>query len=215
LAKYNLPSNHKNSAEIVPLAKGSVTKANIKGKYVRQQPENKITKTVEIKYKKKDGTKVEYKRDFHVYAKELLHQYQIPITFRENIHGQQVVVSPLLAFDNTQSSNMKNTHIINMFCEICNDYEVFTDNLEPAIKFNKRFEDELLPQGKLSEAINFENVANIAHRTIRNEQKAKAFIERLKVIQEFNPDIRGKGPQGFFGYIVLGFSDKKIVVLER
>ncbi len=215
LSRYGLPRDPSAFPKtFIPAPRGSATKANIKGKYVRKQPEEKTDKKVHIKYTRKDGIKIEYDRIFHVYVKMLLHLYNIELSLRENSHGQKIVVSPRLRFENTSASNTKNTHVINMFCEVFNDFEVFTDALEPAIPFNKQFDQELLPQGKLADAGNFDELVQVAGRVLRNEKETRAFHERLKVIQEYNPDILGKGSKGFLGYIVFGFTDKGIVILE-
>ena len=36
----------------------------------------------------------------------------------------------------------------------------------------------------------------------------------MHILKEYEPDIRGKGPSNFFGYIVFGFTDLDIVILE-
>jgi hypothetical protein len=215
LQKFKIPTTFNALVEVIPAPVGSVTKSNVKGKFIRKQPEEKVTKTVEIKYtRKKDGAKIQYKRDFNVYAQVLQHKYNIPLKFETNNHGQKLVVSPLLKFENDTQSVIKNTHVINMFCEIFNDFEVYSNKLEPSLKFNKQFESELLPKGKLTDVENFNDIVEVANRYTRNEKEAVAFIERLNVIQEYSPDILGKGPSGFFGYIVFGFTELDIVILE-
>ena len=214
LNKYGLP--HRPSNDFTPLPKGSVTKANLKGKFVRKHPEEKEDKKVHIKYtRKKDGAKIEYDRIFNVYVKELLHHYNISLSLKENAEGQKMIVSPLLIFDNSPAQNIKNTHVINLFCELFNSYEILTPSFEFAIPFNKQFEQELLPKGKLNEAKNFDELVEVAGRVIGGADKTHAFIERLKVIREYNPDILGKGAMGFRGYIILGFSDSGVVILEH
>lgn len=214
LEQYNLPEKFEEGKSFIPKGKKSVSRANIKGKFVRKQPEEKKTKTVHIQYTKKDGTRMNFYRDYYAYVKQLLHQYNMPFTFKTNEHGQKIVVSPSLIYDDREGGNIKNTHSINLFCEIFNDFEIFNANLEPAIHFNKRFEMELLPKGALTESDNFEEVIRISNHYVKSDQDQRAFQKRLHILQEYDPDIRGKGPNNFFGYIVFGFSDLDIVLLE-
>ncbi|WP_297829767.1 hypothetical protein [uncultured Rikenella sp.] len=214
LRRYNIPANFQENLIVTPAPKGSVTRANVYGKYVRKYPEEKTIKTVHISYNRRDGAYIEYDRDFNVYVKELAHKFQVCIHFKTNKHGQKVVVAGPLIYNDDVQNVVKNTHVINLFCEIFNDFEVFTADLEPAIHFNKRFAEDLLPQGTLSEEKTMNELLEFAGRYTKNEDVKKAFQKRLHILERYAPDIRGKGPSNFFGYIVFGFSDLKIVVLE-
>lgn len=214
LKKYNLTEKFSESLSIVPLAKGSTTKSNINGKFIRKQPEELTTKRIHIGYKRKDGTRVEFDRDYHVYVKILQHKYNIALNYRTNKHGQKVVVSELLHFDDRPETIQKNTHVINVFCEISNDFEIFNSELEPAIHFNKKFDEDILPHGTLSDEQVFDELTVFASRYTKNKDEQKAFQKRLQILKEFEPDIRGKGPANFFGYIVFGFTDLDIIILE-
>lgn len=214
LKKYNLPSDFVSNINIIPTANGVATRNNVNGKYVRKYPEEKTTKRVHIKYTRKDGTRVEFNRDFNVYVKTLQHKYNAPLYYKINKHGQKVVVSEKLVYDDSPENIQKNTHIMNIFCEIFNDFEVFNLELEPALHFNKRFEEDILPQGILKDDNIFNELTEFAGRYTKNNDEKKAFQRRLHILKEYEPDIRGKGPSNFFGYIVFGFTDLDIVVLE-
>lgn len=212
LEEYNLPTKFIEGNVIVPKPNGSVTRANTNGKYVRHIPEEKTTKRVHIHYFHKRWRKImDFDRDYNTYIKDLLHKFDISFTFMTNDKGQKVVVSPVLNF--LDSEGMKNTHTINMFCEIFNDFEIFTENKEPAIHFNKRFDMELLPSGHFT-GDTFKQVEEIGYHYTRNETEKKAFKERLLLLQEYNPDVIGKGPSGFDGYIAFEFKEFNIVILE-
>lgn len=215
LDKYGLPKTFFNDATFTPKARKTVSKNNVNGKFVRKQPEEKVTNTKYIEYFTKDGTHVSYYRDFNSYAKQLLHKYNMQFTFKTNIHGQRIVVTSIpLIYINDIENNMKNTHVINLFCEIFNDFEIFTSRLEPAIHFNKRFDMELLPKGTLNETESFNEIVRISNHYVKDNQGQKAFQKRLHILKEYEPDIRGKGPNNFFGYIAFGFSHLDIILLE-
>lgn len=214
LSKYNLPTFFSNGNSYIPSGKGPATKVNVNGKYVRKQPEEKVEKLVHINYDRKDGIHIEYDRIYNVFAKDLLHKYNISLTFHTNKHGQNIVTTDRLVYDTSENSNIKNTHAINVFCEIFNDYEVFTSEFEPAIHFNKRFEKELLPHGTLKDDETFDEIVRVSGHYCKNEADQKAFQKRLHILKGYDPDIRGKGPNNFYGYIVFGFSNLDIVLLE-
>lgn len=215
LDKYGLPKDFVDNVTFTPKARKTVSKNNINGKFVRKQPEEKIINTKHIEYTTKDGTHVSYYRDFYIYAKVLLHKYNIEFTFKTNEHGQKVVASSIpLVYINDTENNMKNTHVINLSCEIFNGFEILTSKLEPAIHFNKRFDMELLPKGTLSEDGNLEAVLSIANHYVKDHQKQKAFQKRLLILEEYEPNVKGIGLKGFFGYIALGFSNLDIMLLE-
>ncbi|HEY6162194.1 MAG TPA: hypothetical protein VI112_13260 [Bacteroidia bacterium] len=212
--KYNLPSTFNKDANFNIPAKGSISKANIKGKMVRKQPEEKTTRRVEIKYTRSDGAFIHYFRDFHVYVKVLQHQYNIALTFMEDEQGNGFVVSPALTFDNHALSNMKNTHVINLFLEVFGTYQVLTEDLGLAeVAFNKEYDFPLLPPGEFDDHA-ISAVMEDAGRYVTNEHERSALHGRLKTIQEYKPELVGRGPDGFNGYIVFGFKEKGVVLLE-
>lgn len=213
LDKYGLPKEFPNDETITPSPRGSVTRANQKGKFVRKQPEEKEIVIRHIDYvRKRDRVRVQYDRKYNIYVKELLHRFNTGLYFIVNDHGQKVVVSEKLNYSTVDS--LKGTHIANIFCEIFNDFEVFDGNLNPAIHFNTRFEEIILPSGNLDNDNNLKDLIEIGGRFAKNEDEKKAYQKRLQTLKEYNPDIRGKGPNGFYGYIVFGFSDLDIVILE-
>lgn len=213
LPDYELPNHFRLGNSKSPKPLGPISKVNMLGKFERQQPEEKHTKSVEIDYIRRDGRRIHYVRDFHVFKKVLKHQFKAQILFIENDHRQKLIISPALVFDGSEDSNTKNTHMINLFLEIFGDFEVYTKKFEPAFHFNRKFEMEILPKGVMED----EDVSILiegARRFIKDENEVVAFQRRLKVIQRFNPEIIGKGPTGFYGYIVFGFPDLGIVVVE-
>lgn len=215
LQRYGISTTFKDGAKITPMPKGPVTKANRLGKYVRKFPEEKTDKRVHIDYyRRKDGVHIEYDRDFHVYVKVLAHKYNMALHLRTNKHGQKVVVSEPLIYNDEPDNTVKNTHVMNLFYEIFNDCEIFNAELEPAIHFNKRFEIELLPQGSLADKKTYDELLHFSSRYTKNDEVQKAFQKRLHILMNYNPDLRGKGPNNFFGYLVFGFTDLNIVILE-
>ena len=214
LDKYNLPKSF-GETKLLPSAKGTVTKANTKGKFVRKQPEEKHTVIKHISYyRKNDRVHVSYNREFNIYKKIKLHQFEMNLIFAVNQHGQEVVVSEPLTYQNTDTDVLKNTHAANLFNEIFGDFEIFDDKLNPAIHFNTKFDQVILPKGTLSNPLTLNEILDIGARFSNNDSANKAFQSRIKTLTRYKPDIRGKGPEGFYGYLVFGFADLGIVILE-
>ncbi|SHL10453.1 hypothetical protein [Chryseobacterium polytrichastri] len=214
LDKYNLPKTFpNNSINVMPSAKGSVTKANLNGKYVRKVPEEFEVIMKRIDYvRKKDRVRIKYDRKYEVYKKVLLHQFKSKLFFNLNLHGEKLFISEKLNYD--KKDTMRLTHIANVFCEIFNYFEIYDKDLNPAIHFNTKFDELILPSGTLDDQNNFDELIEISKRFNKNEQKQQAVQKRLQILKSYKPDIRGKGPNGFLGYIVFCFSDLDIVILE-
>jgi hypothetical protein len=212
LKKHGLNEKFEDSKLQIPKGLGPRTRANLKGLIVRKQPEEKVDVERHIKYiRRKDKAKVEYNRIFSVYKKELLDKLNLGFVFLKDHEGQEFIVSEELEFNDDYANNKKNTHVINMFLEVFNDYEILRDNLEYYIKEDPSFNDEILPSGNLSEPRNFSDLVDAVERHISDEDK-EPLINRLNVFKEFGPAIR-KG-KGYNGYIALVFEDKGIVAAE-
>jgi hypothetical protein len=213
LVKYGLPKQFPENKSLIPTAVGSVTKVNQKGMFVRAQPEEKEVVIRHIDYRrKKDGVRLKYDREYNIYKKVLLHKFNSALNFVTNEHDQMLVVSEMMNYSSRDS--LKGKHIANMFNEIFNGFEVFDQKLNPAIHFNTTFNQIILPSGKLDNQNNFDDLIEIGKRFTKNENAIKAYQKRLHVLKEYNPDIKGKGLNGFWGYLVFGFSDLDIIILE-
>ena len=214
LDKYKLPKIFPSRlTQIEPIPKGSVTKVNSKGKFVRKQPVEFEVVIKRIDYvRKKDRKRIIYDRRYNIFKKNLLHKFNSKLSFVINPHNEKLVVSEKLKFNKAEL--IKATHIANIFNEIFNSFEVYDENLNPAINFNTKFDQLILPSGKLDDQNNFDELIEIGKRFIKDESQQKAYQKRLQFLMLFNPDIRGKSKIGFKGYIVFGFSDMDIVILE-
>lgn len=197
----------------VPLAKGPNTKNNVNGKYGRAQPDEKHEITRHIDYvRKKDNTRVQYDRIYTVYKKELKHKYDIALEFKQDVNGEDTVFSPLLTFDNTPANNMRNTHVMNVFLDIFGTTDLYRTNLSPLYKYERSFDDEILPPGNLADRDNFDTLMRIAERHAP-EQELKPLLHRLELFKEFNPIIR-QGGMGLTGYYAFIFKEKGVVAAE-
>ncbi len=201
------------NAQFTPPIIGPATRANVNGKMVRKQPEEKHTKNVHIEYTTKNGTFVSYDRDFHCYVKVLDHHFRFKLSPVTNRHGQRIVISEELTFDGSPANNKRNTAIINVFLECFGEIEIFDANLEPALLPNRRYATPVLPSGLQTED-DIKSLVDLVSGRLADSGKTHAYQKRLHYLKNFQPDIRGIGPKGFFGYIVFGFVEQGVVLLE-
>jgi len=212
---YGLPKTFDSDLSIVPLPEGSTTKKNKNGILIRQQPEEKITIKKHIHYiRQRDRKSVEYDREYTVFKKVLAYNYNSPFYFCTNLHNQEVVISELLIFDKTPESNEKIKHIINMFIEIFNTFEILTEKLEYAVAWTENYNDELLRKGTIANIKDYDELIEYVRTETKSEKETQAFHERIQVLKNYNPDILGRGAKGFSGYIVFGFSKRNYIILE-
>lgn len=213
LAKYGIDTTFTEGLSQVPKPLKATTKANVKGKYVRKQPEEKTEIEKHIAYtRRKDGVKVEYNRVYNIYKKVLLHQFNAPITFEKDEDGTELLLSPLLLFNRTVEENEKCKHVINVFLEVFQDYDLFREDLNPFFKFEKDFDKEILPSGTLSEARTVNDLVSLVERHAGTEE-AQFFSGRLDVFKEFNAIVKA-GSKGINGYLTFEFEGKNIIVAE-
>lgn len=213
LAKYGINNTFTEGLSQVPKPVKATTKANIKGKYVRKQPEEKTEIERHISYtRRKDGARVEYDRVYNIYTKVLLHQFNAPISFERDDNGNELLLSPHMTFDRTQQGNEKCKHIINVFLEVFQDYDLFREDLNPFFKFEKNFDEEILPSGTLSEARTASDLIGLVERHAGPEE-AQFFADRLDVFKEFQAIVKA-GSKGINGYMTFEFDGKDIIVAE-
>lgn len=208
---FGISSNFEEGARQTPLAAGPRSKANLKGMYVRQQPEMKEEILRHIKYTKKNGTRVEFDRIYNMYKKILLDELKVSFHFMKDEDGAEFIVSEVLTFNDEFANCKRNTHIINMFLEVFGGYEIMRENLTYFIKVDAPLNNEILPSGNLSIDRNFSEFIEFAERHIQ-ERDRKPLIDRANVMREFSPIVRSA--PGLNGYLAFIFEDKGIVAAE-
>lgn len=198
---------------LIPQKGGPISKTNLEGKLEREQPERKHTIRKHIEYTKKDGTFVSFDKDFNVYVKHLVGQFKMAFKCVKNKNGENLIISKMLKFDNDETTNKLNTHTINLFLEVFGIYDIYTENLLPALAYHKKYEFEILPSGEFGEDDKSQILEGVK-RFVKNDEEVKALKERLDYIQKFKPKVVGSGNKGFQGYIVFEFKESGIALLE-
>lgn len=144
------------------------------------------------------------------YPRELILPPSLELQIVEK-DGKKIVISK--QFTNTPAEYPEIKHAMNLYFEIFKDMQIFRGDMTAAIKTKIiRLNWELLPPGVNPWKRVGEQVRKIAQENSLGE---KAMIaERFKHIEEYKPDQVAIGLGGFTGYLVFGFKNKNIYLLE-
>jgi len=164
-----------------------------RGKYHTQR----MSKIVDIPYKR--------------YPREFIAPPSIELATHIDQNEGLLVVSPEISNISGNYELLK--HTVNLFLEIFGECEFFTDNLEKIRANNTvHLNWEILPKGKMP----WEQFKKTIEPLLKEAPKGnRPVLEyRLGIINKMEPDFRAVGRGGFHGYIIHGFTDKKLFILE-
>lgn len=145
------------------------------------------------------------------YPREFILPPSIELTLAKNKNGENIIISPLVEYQDRKESEA--IHIINLFLEIFGECIVYKENLEELIKTKIiKLNWNILPEGKYP----WEKLKDSIKPILKDVKKSKLIVieNRLEKITKYNPEFCAIGKAGFTGYIIMGFKDKKIYVLE-
>jgi hypothetical protein len=156
-----------------------------------------MSKTVYVPYKR-------YPRDF-------VTPPSIEFVVSLKTDGAKIIRSPLIKY--STETEQTAIHIVNLLLEIFGECQVFSNNLEemikiPVLKLNWR----VLPQGEMpwtklkGELSPFFNKIGLG--------KKIAVENRIETINSYGANFCAVGEAGFSGYVVFGFPNKKVFLME-
>jgi len=137
---------------------------------------------------------------------------RIPPTCYELIVTDGRIESPLL--ENVPEHSEKNTLIMNMFLEIFGECEVVTEKREsplPVLR-TRQVPWTILPPGHRSWQETAALIEPIMEQVPHNQRMV--ISQRHKTIHDMGPDFSAMGTEGFWGYIVYGFTNQELYVFE-
>lgn len=123
-----------------------------------------------------------------------------------------MVITDALDFKDVNEKSLINT--FNIFFTIFGECDILVDDFNDLIldRDIKYLNWELLPQGKVPWEViekQFKHLKRFYSRT-----KKQILIDKSKYIKSFNPDLIAYGKAGFNGYVVFGFSEINLFILE-
>lgn len=219
LKKIGFSKNLEIGEKVLPSAKfGIISRINANGSYIihKDQPKETAYREIEWHWKQWCGrghfeehskiVDVPYKR----YQRTKILPPSIELTISSSTTGNLLITSPVIEY----SENNKNLlHIINLFLEIFHECIFFTDNLDKIINVPvKQLNWKILPKGvRPWEKLEID-VKSVLDKTKKGNKPV--VLNRFNEINKKHPDFVAVGEAGFSGYVIFGFSDKNIYILE-
>ncbi len=198
---------------------GPICRFNAEGKYIKHkdQPMETVYRQVEWTWEQWAGywgtethskiVDVPYKR----YPRTLIPPPSVELSIVQNSEGQKYIVAPECELNFQKPDSL--LHSINIFLEIFGRCEILSENLEGYIIKNlKRLNWKILPPGRWPWEKVEKEVSPLVKKT--SEQNQIVIRYRLKTITAFSPEFVAIGQAGFSGYLIFGFPQKNLYVLE-
>ena len=151
-----------------------------------------------------DLIKQRYHRDYHL-------PYSVEFTLIKCDDKYSIISEPI---KNIEDNTNKVINTINMVlglfgeCELISDKDPITINRPKTIRLNW----EILPQGVYPWERVKETVSNVTGKY--NNTSQKMMMRNCELIHSLSPDFIACGKSGFKGYVVFGFTQKNLFILE-
>lgn len=197
---------------------GPVSHFNAEGKQIihKDRPKETAYRAIEWRWTEWHGQQRVEKTDFRDvpyerYPRTFVPPPSVEFTITATTIGESVLVTPVLALSPTNQPLL--LHTVNLLLEIFREAQLLSENLERVIVPPiRRLHWRILPAGQRPWAQLKKELDPLIKEAPGGNQ---AFIRhRLEVINGYKPDFAAVGQAGFRGYIVLGFSQRKVYVLE-
>lgn len=199
---------------ILPNVIGPISRFNANGKFIIRRDLPKEEFYIEREWERRDwGGNSHYSIVYirrERFPRDFIRQPAEELTI-DNYLGNTIIVSRRLVKTSQNLEEIK--HIVNLFLEYFGECDIIRENYEPIIPNNVvRLNWKLLPQGEYP----WERVQQATRQRLQREtQNRRAVLENnLEIISSHNPDFVAIGQGGFNDYIVFGFQDKNIYILE-
>lgn len=214
LSKIGIPSPIEPGVEILPKGIGKFTKFNAHGREIIRDDLPK-----EVVYKMVWGTTRDWhgnthsqlqNRKFLMYPRDWV---EAPEELLKTIKVKNEIIITSRAISTKIDSSESIVFLANIFLEIFGEFLLISENLEEFIPTKiKRLTWEVLPPGSYP----FEKMLSFTSNSIKefNEPERKVSQLRISNILSYKPDFIATGNGGFNGYIVIGFQEKNLYVLE-
>lgn len=137
--------------------------------------------------------------------------YSVELSLKYDKAGTLNVVTEPMIFCEKNEKKLINT--INIFLTIFGECDVLTDGYQKLIPTKvKRLNWEVLPKGRHPWEKIKKDLEKICEH--RGKTAKKLLFDKSEYIESFQPDFLAYGKSGFRGYVIFGFEEKNIYVLE-
>lgn len=205
---------------ILPNAEtGPICKYNAEGKYRihKDLPKETVYRTAEWHWQQWHGRhrRVEVSRlvdiPYRRYPRTFIPPPSVELMLARDINGNTIIRTPSISYEEENREIL--LHRINLFLEIFRECRVLTGDLEQiTIVPVRRLNWNILPPGRRPWSQLKRDIEPIVMETRRGN---RAFTwQRLGVINSFQPEFHAIGHAGFRGYIIFGFPERNLFILE-
>jgi len=204
---------------VLPKDIGNITRFNSKGKEIPLKDKAKEThfrqqewqwKQFRGRYGFEEKSKIvdiPYER----YPRKGIEAPSFELMVAVDVTGSKLIVSD--SMDLVQASEDQIIHVINLFLEVFGACEIRNEDLDAIIKAPvKNLNWDILPLGKKP----WGELQPLVSCVIDSASKGNRVVidKRFEAINSYEPDFVAVGRAGFSGYLVFGFLDKSLYVLE-
>ncbi len=203
---------------ILPKPVGRITAYNAHGKTIvnKSLPMETAYRTVEWHWTEYHGKERVHRSDFRDVSYKRYPRTHEPapsleLTLLSNTNGQRVVLTPLIK--NWRKKEQDLIHAVNVVLEIFGEATFFDMNKEQIVKAPLRHLNwRILPKGIHPFPSLKKELGEVLKRV---KEGNRSFVDhRLERINGFKPEFTAVGQGGFTGYVIFGFPDKGVYVLE-
>jgi len=196
---------------------GSVSRFNAEGKYLVHKDREKETayRQIEWSWKQWRG-RYDYEERTEIrdvpylrYPRTFFSPPSVEMSVTTDVRGNLVLVTPECKIGEGDEL----VHQINLFLEAFGMCQVFLDDLSALVLARQvKLNWTVLPPGKTP----WENLKpSLKEMVSRAQGKTQAVIEhRLEEINAYEPDFVAVGKAGFSGYVIFGFEELELYVME-
>jgi len=204
---------------VLPKAIGNITRLNAEGKYVPLKDKPK-----ETHYRQQEWTWKEFRGRYNFeekskivdipyerYPREYIEPPAVELNIVTTANDEKFIVSDSVEL-RTENDELL-VHVINLFLEIFGHCEIRSKNLDSIIRAPlRKLNWDVLPSGKKPWG---ELKPLLKHVTDNLSNGNKVVIDkRFESINIHEPDFVAVGIAGFSGYLIFGFPEKNLYVLE-
>lgn len=202
--------------QVLPCVFGSISDYNANGSYevLRDLPKERfsITQTREIKDWHGDYHTVFPSIEYQKFQRKFIEAPSVELAIVKDSNGNKIIVSPQIRVAPQNTNLIK--HTANLFLELFGECSIVGDDFLSRVRTKiTRVNWNILPQGIMPWDKIRKSLSELLDKT-SVESKEDA-LNRFEYINSFSPDFVATGNGGFNDYVVFGFKDKNLYVLEN
>lgn len=202
--------------KLLPPVFGRVSNYNANGEYelLKDLPKEKfyITQIREIKDWHGNNHTVFPSIEYQRYQRRLINVPSQEICILQDTNNEKVICSERIELNNESKEKIK--HIINLFLELFGECNIVDNEFLTRVRTKiNRVNWNILPQGEIPWQIAKIKIIELLEKT--NIESREDTLDRFEYISRFNPDFMAIGNGGFSDYVVFGFKEKNLYVLEN